>query len=124
VTRGEAVGLVVSSFAVLLAASLSALGWWLNRRTAAHIDLLTRVAKLEEKASLMDVGGTHGNRVAIDQLRRELDALESLHRRDVAEIGERISSNGLSIGQLAERLNGWVWREGRPAERRRESGGS
>lgn len=117
-SREEAVGLIVASFVAILAAGLSMLGWYVNRRVAAWASVLQRLAAVEAKANLVDVAGTHGNRVAIDQLRRDIEALEDLHRKDLIDVDRRIASSTLSMAQLAERVNAYAWR-GQPG---RQSG--
>lgn len=106
--------MIVASFVAILAAGLSALGWYVNRRVAAWSSVLQRLSAAEAKLDLVDVSGTHGNRTAIEHLRREVDALEAAERRDVAELAGRISSNSLSMAQLSERLNSHVWQNRQP----------
>lgn len=113
--------IIVSVFIAVLAAGLSALGWYVNRRVAAWASVLQRIAAVEAKNSLIDVGGTHGNRTAIEQLRRDVEALEDLHRRDLVGVDSRVGQLGLSMAQLAERVNAYAW--GRPATRRPDQPG-
>lgn len=120
-TREQVFGFLLAAFAF----GLSTLGWYLNRRISAWINVLQRVAKLEEKASLLDVGGTHGNREAITQLRRDIELHETESARLGSDIAGKIAATQLSIAQLAERLNSHVWQTRRQeldAEDRRPSG--
>lgn len=127
-SRGEAVGLIVACFVAILGAGLSTLGWYVNRRVAAWFALSSRLAAveasqagLEAKIGLVDVGGTVGNRAQIDQLRKDVDTLEALHRHDVADIGQRMATAALGQAQLAERLNSYTW--GRRTDERRPTSG-
>lgn len=117
-TRGEAVAVMVASMAVLLAAGLSALGWYINRRVAAWTSVLSRLSSVEGKVSLIDASGTHRNTEGLALIRRDLERLEQLHRRDLVDVDRRIASATLSQAQLAERLNAYTWgrRAGDPHE--------
>lgn len=115
-TRGELAATIIGSFTVLLASGLTLLGWYVNRRVAAWTEVQRRLSKVETKADMVDVRGTTGNTVAIDQLRRDIEALEGLHRRDVADLDQRIASSQLSQAQLAERLNAFTWGRRPPAQ--------
>lgn len=117
-TREESFALLVAAFA----AGLSALGWYLNRRISAWINVLQRLSKVEEKVSLVDVAGTHGNREAINQIRRDVELHEQEAARLAADLSGKIASTQLTIAQLAERLNGHVWQT-RRREAERELGG-
>lgn len=117
-TRGEAVGLIVASFVATLSFGLTALGWFITRRVAAWTTTLTRLSAVEGKLSVLDVAGTQGNKHAIDELRRDIDNLEALHRRDLIDVDRRIVSQSLTMAQLAERLNSYTW--GRRSDRHRD----
>lgn len=108
-TREQAVAFMVGAFITILAAGLSALGWYINRRVAAWTSVQARLAAIESKLDLVDVSGTHGNRTAIDQLRRDLEGLEDLHRRDLADVAAKHGTMALGVAQLAERLNSYTW---------------
>lgn len=109
VTRGEAAALVIGCMTVILGAGLTGLGWYVNRRVAAWTSVLARLTAVEAKMALVDAAGTHRNREALTQMRRDFEALEDLHRRDLTEVDRRLASAALSQAQLAERLNSYTW---------------
>jgi hypothetical protein len=80
-----------------------------TRRFDRDADERRRLAQLEGKVAILDVAGTQGTQAALAVLRRDIEALETLHRADLATVDGRIGSLSLSMAQLAERLNGFEW---------------
>lgn len=102
-----AIGTVI--LAAVLAAISTAVGFVASRRIRQRDEGLRRLAVVEGKLELLDIGGSRGNRAQIEQLRKDLDGVEQLIRSQGADVDRRLGSLGLSMAQLAERLNGAIW---------------
>lgn len=114
----------LSCFTALLGLGQSLLLIRMTRRHDSEADERRRLATLEGKLQILDVAGTQGTQAALAVLKRDLDALESLHRADLQRVDERIGLLGVSIAQLAERLNGFEWLAGARSRQRQPDPGS